>query len=160
MSFEDCYAGKFCAALDRQHPRDLFDVSIMISNGISEKLKNAFIVYLLSNNRPINELLNPNLINIDSIYHLEFAGMQKIDVELSTLLTARKTLIQTLQAALTNNDKEFILSFKEGKPKFHLFPINISHFPAIRWKLMNIQKMTKQKHYEQFNKLAKLFRGA
>lgn len=26
LSFEDVYAGKICAALDRQHPRDLFDI--------------------------------------------------------------------------------------------------------------------------------------
>src|SRR5690606_13791378 len=32
LSFEDLYAGKFCAALDRQHPRDLYDVMLFFKN--------------------------------------------------------------------------------------------------------------------------------
>jgi len=36
VSFEDLYAGKIIAALDRQHPRDLFDVKLLLDNeGIS-----------------------------------------------------------------------------------------------------------------------------
>ena len=52
LSFEDLYAGKFCAALDRQHPRDLFDVRLLLSHeGVSGRLKDAFLVYVLSHNR-------------------------------------------------------------------------------------------------------------
>jgi predicted nucleotidyltransferase component of viral defense system len=157
LSYEDCYAGKFCAALDRQHPRDLFDVSIMIAEGINEKLKNAFMVYLLSNNRPIHELLNPNLLNIETIYHHEFAGMQFREVELKTLLDIRLRLINDLRASLSDQDKEFILSIKKGKPQFELFPLEIAHLPGIRWKLMNIQRMGPEKHKEQLKKLEALF---
>ena len=32
LSFEDLYAGKLCAALDRQHPRDLYDVKALLEN--------------------------------------------------------------------------------------------------------------------------------
>lgn len=40
LSFEDLYGGKICAALDRQHPRDLFDVYYLLQNeGITEALK-------------------------------------------------------------------------------------------------------------------------
>lgn len=43
LSFEDVYAGKFCAALDRQHPRDLFDVKVFFQNNqVTPLLKNAF----------------------------------------------------------------------------------------------------------------------
>src|SRR6056297_2506475 len=36
VSFEDLFAGKIIAALDRQHPRDLFDVKLLLDNeGIS-----------------------------------------------------------------------------------------------------------------------------
>lgn len=31
-SFPDLFAGKICAALDRQHPRDLFDIKLMLDN--------------------------------------------------------------------------------------------------------------------------------
>jgi len=32
LSLADLYAGKLCAALDRQHPRDLFDVRLLLDN--------------------------------------------------------------------------------------------------------------------------------
>lgn len=54
VSFADLYAGKIVAALDRQHPRDLFDVRDLLANeGIDERLRKAFVVYLLSHNRPM-----------------------------------------------------------------------------------------------------------
>src|SRR5262245_4447259 len=43
VSFADLYAGKIVAALDRQHPRDLFDVKHLLANeGIDEALRAAF----------------------------------------------------------------------------------------------------------------------
>jgi predicted nucleotidyltransferase component of viral defense system len=40
VSFADLYAGKLVAALDRQHPRDLFDVRDLLANeGIGEDLR-------------------------------------------------------------------------------------------------------------------------
>ncbi len=47
VSFSDLYAGKIVAALDRQHPRDHFDVRDLLANeGIDDALRKAFIVYL------------------------------------------------------------------------------------------------------------------
>jgi predicted nucleotidyltransferase component of viral defense system len=52
VSFADLYAGKLVAALDRQHPRDLFDVRDLLANErIGEETRKAFIVYILSHNR-------------------------------------------------------------------------------------------------------------
>jgi len=39
VSFADLYAGKIVAALDRQHPRDLFDVRDLLAN---EGIDDAF----------------------------------------------------------------------------------------------------------------------
>ncbi len=37
LSFADLYGGKICAALSRQHPRDLFDIKILLENeGLTE----------------------------------------------------------------------------------------------------------------------------
>ena len=48
LSLEDLYGGKICAALDRQHPRDLFDIKMLLDNeGITDKIRTAFIVYLI-----------------------------------------------------------------------------------------------------------------
>src|SRR5580658_10434600 len=60
VSFADLYAGKIVAALDRQHPRDLFDVRDLLANeGVDDSLRRAVIVYLLSHNRPMAEILAP-----------------------------------------------------------------------------------------------------
>lgn len=76
LSFEDLYAGKFCASLDRQHPRDLFDVLCFFEKfALTEKLKNAFLVYLLSTSRPIHEILQPSLLDQQAIYESEFESM-------------------------------------------------------------------------------------
>lgn len=48
------YGGKICAALDRQHPRDLFDVKYMLENeGFTPDIKHGFIACILSSERPI-----------------------------------------------------------------------------------------------------------
>jgi predicted nucleotidyltransferase component of viral defense system len=54
VSLADLYAGKIMAALDRQHPHGLFDIRDLLANeGISDKLRQGFIVYLISHGRPI-----------------------------------------------------------------------------------------------------------
>lgn len=59
-SLPDLYGGKISAALDRQHPRDLFDVKLLLENeGISQDIITGFLVYLMSHKRPPNELLRP-----------------------------------------------------------------------------------------------------
>ncbi|MDA3821125.1 MAG: nucleotidyl transferase AbiEii/AbiGii toxin family protein [Bacteroidales bacterium] len=64
VSMAELYGGKICAALDRQHPRDLFDVRLLLDNeGLMEEIKNGFLVALISHMRPINEILNPTFIN-------------------------------------------------------------------------------------------------
>jgi hypothetical protein len=69
LSLADLYGGKLCAALDRQHPRDLFDVKILLDNeGITDDIRRAFVVYLASHDRPIHELLNPKRKDVRRIY--------------------------------------------------------------------------------------------
>src|SRR3990167_6042503 len=61
LAYEEVYAGKICAALNRQHPRDLFDIKLLLEmQGINEQIRQAFVVYLACNPRPMHELLNPN----------------------------------------------------------------------------------------------------
>jgi len=76
ISFEDLYGGKACAALDRQHPRDLFDIHMLFKNeGLPEKVCKAFIVYLVSHSRPMIEILNPHWGDLRPIFEREFQGM-------------------------------------------------------------------------------------
>jgi predicted nucleotidyltransferase component of viral defense system len=155
LSFEDLYGGKLCAALDRQHPRDLFDVKLLLDNeGITEKIRTAFIGYLISHSRPMNELLNPNLINLDEIYNKEFQGMTNEPVELKELIEVQKELPKLILRDLTRSEKEFIISFKQGNPEWDLMPVShLKDLPGVRWKLLNIRKMDNQKHEDMLEKL-------
>lgn len=43
VSLADLYGGKLCAAMDRQHPRDLFDVLMLLNaEGISRDIYVGF----------------------------------------------------------------------------------------------------------------------
>jgi len=155
LSLADVYGGKICAALDRQHPRDLFDIKLLLENeGITSEIKNGFIVYLISHSRPMVELLNPNFIPIESLYHQEFEGITFIAITLNELLATRKILVKKINAILTETDKQFILSVKSGNPDWSLFPVKkIAELPAVKWKLLNIKNMTKARHQKAYQKL-------
>jgi predicted nucleotidyltransferase component of viral defense system len=158
LSFEDLYAGKLCAALDRQHPRDLFDVHYLLKNeGITESIKNTFLVYLISHNRPIAELLAPRPQDISALYESEFKGMTYEEVSLEELYQTRDIIVETIHKGLNENDRKFLLSLKEGIPKWELFAFpEAASLPAVRWKLHNLGKMTTQKKKEALNKLEKV----
>jgi predicted nucleotidyltransferase component of viral defense system len=160
LSFEDLYGGKICAALDRQHPRDLFDVHYLLqSEGISEALKNTFIVYLLSHPRPIAELLSPRLKDIEALYEKEFVGMTIENVSLESLEQTRLELIRTIHEKLSEDDKDFILSVKSGEPKWELFAYpDTKDLPAVRWKLHNLSGMNKSKQKSAYKKLEDILR--
>jgi len=155
LSIADLYAGKICAALDRQHPRDLFDITKLLENeGITESIRKAFIVYLLSHPRPIVELLNPNKIDISNIFETEFWGMTDEEITLETLLVTRDKLINNINLSLSKKEKLFIISFKNKKPEWELLGLeNIENLPAIRWKQYNLAKMQEQKHKIALDKL-------
>ncbi|MCW9048207.1 MAG: nucleotidyl transferase AbiEii/AbiGii toxin family protein [Gammaproteobacteria bacterium] len=137
LSFNDLYAGKICATLDRQHPRDLYDTLFLLDNeGISRDLVRAFIVYLIGHNRPMAELLAPRARPLAEVYASEFSGMAFDDVELEVLETTLPRLVNTLMDNLTEEDCTFLLSFKEGKPDWtHLGLPHIEQLPSVRWKL-------------------------
>ncbi len=155
MSPGDLYGGKICAALDRQHPRDFYDVKILLENeGITEKIMESFVVYLSSNNRPISELLSPQMINTEAVFQREFTGMAQIPLTYDDLMEARTSLVRTINKVLTNNHRQFLLSVKEGSPNFKLINIKgIEKLPALQWKIKNIQKMNPKKHKEAVEKL-------
>lgn len=76
VSSKQLWGGKIAAALDRQHPRDLFDVNNLLNgNGFTEDIKSGFLFFLLCGKRPINEMLNPQLINQDGVFSSQFNGM-------------------------------------------------------------------------------------
>ncbi len=161
LSFEDLYAGKLCAALDRQHPRDLFDIHYLLNNeGITESIKNTFLVYLISHNRPIAELLAPRPQDISALYESEFKGMTYEDVSLEELYQTRDKTVETIHNGLNENDRQLLLSIKEGSPKWELFSFpQAASLPAVRWKRHNLGKMTSQKRKDALRKLKDVLSG-
>jgi predicted nucleotidyltransferase component of viral defense system len=110
VNFADLYAGKIVAALDRQHPRDLFDVRDLLENeGIDETLRKAFIVYLLSHNRPMAEVLAPQRLDISAEYRRGFEGMVDQPVSLDDLLKAREDLIRKIVGKMPEQHKRFLV---------------------------------------------------
>ncbi|GBE07244.1 hypothetical protein BMS3Abin11_00347 [bacterium BMS3Abin11] len=154
---EELFAGKLCAALQRQHPRDLFDVLLLLNkeDGLSRPLLDAFIVYVISQGKPINEMLNPNIHDIENLFVNQFKGMTKMDaIELEDLLQVQKNLPQEILNLFTQADKAFISGFKKGKPDWHLIAYpHAKALPAVRWKQLNLQKMESQKYQQAIEKL-------
>lgn len=155
LSLADLYGGKICAALDRQHPRDLFDVKLLLENeGITEEIKQAFIIYLLSHPRPVVELLNPRLKDISERFVNEFEGMTLQKVSLDELVETRLQLIESIHKSLSPEDRLFMAGFKNKKPNWELFPLpNVNKLPAIQWKLLNLRRMDDKRHQEALTKL-------
>ena len=155
LSSADLYGGKLCAASDRQHPRDLFDIKILMDEGkITNDIRRAFVVYLASHDRPINELIDPTRKDIRHVYEREFAGLTSVPIRYEDLIAAREKFIGILKRDLTEHERNFLLSLKEGQPKWSLMEIEgIDRLPAIQWKLTNIHSMTRKKHAESLAKL-------
>ncbi len=153
----DLFGGKLCAALDRQHPRDLFDVRLLLEQtGITEDIRKAFLIYLISHPRPIAEILSPNLQLIEGIYHREFQGMSRSSISLPELQEVQAMLASHIRSLLTDTERKFLISFKRGMPDWGLLDTqHAATLPGVRWKLHNIKKLTddKEKHVAAFEKL-------
>jgi predicted nucleotidyltransferase component of viral defense system len=134
------YGGKICAALDRQHPRDLFDIHFMLNKvGLTDRIVKGFVFYLIGSNRPFNEMLMPTLIDQSQVFENQFKGMTNESFTYNDFESTRKSLVSTIHDSLTDNDKNFLLSIEEGKPDWSIY--NFQDFPAVQWKLKNIEKL-------------------
>lgn len=157
FSFEDLYAGKICAALDRQHPRDLYDVYWLLQHeGIDERLKNAFMVYLMGHNRPMVELLAPQPQDIVPLYRKELEGMTYEPVGLEQLRETLPRLVCEIHAAMIDADRHFLLALKQGTEDWQNFPMpEAAQLPAIQWKMLNLARMNPVKRRQAAAKLEK-----
>ena len=161
LSFSDLFAGKIIAALSRQHPRDLFDIKYLLEKeGITEEVRKAFIVYLISSPRPIHEVLIPNLKDISETTIREFQGMVNAEVTSEELKSTRELLIKAIKDTLTNQEKQFLIGFKNLAPDWSLLGLEqAENLPGVQWKILNLKKMSPQKRNLQCKLLEeKLFK--
>lgn len=155
LSFADLYGGKICAALDRQHPRDLFDIKLLAkAGGLDKEISQAFVVNLASHNRPMSELLSPNFQDFRQVYENEFKGMSSIEVNYQELVKIRKELPSLILSRLSRSERKFLFSVKMGLPDFSLLSISgLENLPAIKWKVENILRMEPKKRIAATEKL-------
>lgn len=158
VSFADLYAGKIVAALDRQHPRDLFDVRDLLANeGISDDLRRAFIVYLLSHGRPMSEVLAPTRKPIQEEYLRGFEGMTEKPVSLEELVAAREDIIKAIVGGMPKEHRTFLMSFERGTPEWPLLGVSeAATLPAVQWRQQNLNKLPKDKRDALVKRLAEV----
>ena len=160
VSFADLYAGKIVAALDRQHPRDLFDVRDLLTNeGIDDALRRAFIVYILSHDRPMAEVLAPRRKDISEEFLRGFEGMTDAPVSRDELIAAREALIADIVGKMPAAHRKFLISFEEGEPDWSLLGLaNVQDLPAVRWRQQNLDKLSPEKRAALVAQLRQIIR--
>lgn len=143
LSPAELYGSKLVAAMDRQHPRDLFDVLKMYeSHGLTQDILDCFVVYLAGHNRPVHEVLFSNTHTMEETFKNEFVGMTSEPINLDALLKTQQRLMAELPQALTKNHRKFLLSLVEAQPDWSLLPVNhLQDMPAIKWKLQNLSNL-------------------
>ena len=150
VSFADLYAGKIVAALDRQHPRDLFDIRDLLAlEGIDDDLRCAFIVYLLSHDRPMFEVLAPRRKDFAEEYLRGFEGMTDSPVSQDELRATREELVATIVSQMPDGHRRFLISFERGVP-------NAAALPAILWRQQNLDKLSEEKRAALVGRLSEI----
>ena len=145
LAAPELYGSKLVAAMDRQHPRDLFDVhGLFERDGLTSEVVECFVCYLAGHNRPVHEVLFSRDADMSSAFENEFAGMARNPVTLAELQRIRRKLKLELPAALTPDQRRFLLGLVSGEPDWTLMKCrHLSQLPAIKWKLQNLAKLKK-----------------
>lgn len=146
LATAELYGSKLVAAMDRQHPRDIFDVMHMLDHfGWQAPIVDCFVAYLAGHNRPVHEVLFPQAKSLEPAFTNEFAGMTRDVVELDTLVRVQSRLLEELPRQLTADHREFLLTLVQGHPAWERMPMQHLHeLPALRWKLMNLVQLKKR----------------
>ncbi|OIR06347.1 hypothetical protein GALL_115370 [mine drainage metagenome] len=145
LAIPELYGSKLVAAMDRQHPRDFFDIhGLYQQGGLTPTIVDCFVAYLAGHNRPVHEVLFSRDVDMTVPFQNEFEGMQREPVTLAQLNEARIRLRRDLLASLNDDHKRFLLGLVAGNPPWDALPfVHLSELPAIRWKLQNLERLKK-----------------
>lgn len=145
LASDELYASKLVAALDRQHPRDLFDVwQLFEAGGLTDTMVECFVVYLAGHNRPTHEVLFGNDKDIAGEYERAFVGMTEVACSLEALLDTRVRLRHELPRRLTGAHRQFLSGLARAQPDWTLLQCpHAEQLPALRWKLANLNTFQK-----------------
>ena len=139
----ELYGGKLVAAMDRQHPRDMFDVLKMLERfGWQSSFIDCFVAYLAGHNRPVHEVVFPKKLPLQHAFTNEFTGLTNDEVALALLEQTQERVMRELPRALTSRHRKFLLSLVSAEPQWELMPFdNLQDLPALQWKLLNLRKL-------------------
>jgi len=158
VSIGQLYGGKLCAALDRQHPRDFFDVRLLLDNeGFNDEIKQGFLYGLVCSNRPTHELLSPNLIDQQAVFTNQFEGMSSLEFTYVDFENTRSDLIQIIRSRLDDRDKAFLLDFNRLESDWSYY--DFQEYPSVKWKIQNLTKLREnnpQKYRQQLDALEEI----
>ena len=161
LSFRELYGGKVCAALDRQHPRDLFDMAQFYKTHSLDEVKEGFLVLALGHNRPLHELLAPIVQDQSATFDQQFAGMAEEPFSYDEHQATLARLTRDVRALFDDADRQRLLDFVSLSNGSGAFGIpNFDDLPAIRWKRRNLESLRKSnpaKFALQRDALARLF---
>ncbi len=83
--------------------------------------------------------------------------MAEVNIPVEELEQTRENLITLIHKNMTDNERNFLLSFKDRIPKWELLGLEnineVSKLPSVQWKLMNLTKMNNTKHQMALDKL-------
>jgi hypothetical protein len=141
----ELYGSKLVAAMDRQHPRDWFDVQGMYGrSGLTPEIVECFVGYLAGHNRPVHEVLFSRDLDLAPAYEHEFAGMAREPVTLAEMRATRERLRADLAAKLTEAHKHFLLGLVAGTPPWEAMACrHLAELPAVQWKLHHLAQLKK-----------------
>lgn len=157
IDFLDLYAGKLCAALSRQHPRDLFDVGLLMESGrLDADLWRTFLVYLTASPKPAAEMLAPaEPKGFAEIFASHFQGMTQDPVTAQALLQTRARLLGRVKQLLDDGATAFLESVEGERPDFGLIGLpQAASLPGIRRKLLNLGQRSEAKRHADRAQLA------
>lgn len=148
LAFADLYAGKLAAALSRQHPRDLFDVGLLLADERADAgLWRTFLVYLTCSPKPAWEMLAPRApVDIEATFEAHFKGMTSEPVSLAALLESRERLLARVAHWVDGASRAFLKPVEDEKPDFSLIGLaHAAELPGVRRKLHNLAQRTPTK---------------
>jgi predicted nucleotidyltransferase component of viral defense system len=162
LAREELYGGKIVAALDRQHPRDFFDVREMLQHRhLDDGVMDCFVCYLSGHNRTVHDVLFSKDKSMTAMYEQQFEGMTSEPVPLAELEEARQSLRKNLLERLKDHHRQFLLSLVRLEPKWSLMPFaHLQEMPALKFKmrnLANLRRSNPEKFELQTTELARLF---
>jgi hypothetical protein len=156
LHFADLYAGKLAATLSRQHPRDLFDIGVLLRReGIDEMLWRTFLIYLTCSPKPAAEMLSPSEPrDFEAVFNAQFRGMTAEPVSVDELLQARAQLLERVSELLDPSSRAFLESVEREAPDFDQIGLpQAAELPGVKRKLQNLARRSPAKREADYRQL-------